>query len=306
MTMIETSGLTKEYGDVTAVTNVDLTVERGDIHGFVGHNGAGKTTTMQMLTGLVTPTRGEAYIGGDPAGTRAATRKIGYAPQDPAFYESMTGRDYLTYMGKLSAVEGSARDRADELLERLDLTEAADQAVEGYSGGMLRRLAVGQAMLGDPELLILDEPTAALDPEGRAMIIDALETLTDDGTTIFVSSHVLTELEQFIDTVTFLKEGEVVTSGPLAEVLSSTAADRYIVDASNNDRLADLLADQESVSGIDRADDGELVVTTDDPEAFAVALPRVLSDANLGLYSVDREGGLEERFLDILDDGGEE
>jgi ABC-2 type transport system ATP-binding protein len=306
MTMIETSGLTKEYGDVTAVTNVDLTVERGDIHGFVGHNGAGKTTTMQMLTGLVTPTRGEAYIGGDPAGTRAATRKIGYAPQDPAFYESMSGRDYLTYMGKLSAVDGSARDRADELLARLDLTEAADQAVEGYSGGMLRRLAVGQAMLGDPELLILDEPTAALDPEGRAMIIDALETLTDDGTTIFVSSHVLTELEQFIDTVTFLKEGEVVTSGPLAEVLSSTAADRYIVDASNNDRLADLLADQESVSGIDRADDGELVVTTDDPEAFAVALPRVLSDANLGLYSVDREGGLEERFLDILDDGGEE
>jgi ABC-type multidrug transport system ATPase subunit len=261
---------------------------------------------MQMLTGLVTPTRGEAYIGGDPAGTRAATRKIGYAPQDPAFYESMTGRDYLTYMGKLSAVDGSARDRADELLARLDLTEAADQAVEGYSGGMLRRLAVGQAMLGDPELLILDEPTAALDPEGRAMIIDALETLTDDGTTIFVSSHVLTELEQFIDTVTFLKEGEVVTSGPLAEVLSSTAADRYIVDASNNDRLADLLADQESVSGIDRADDGELVVTTDDPEAFAVALPRVLSDANLGLYSVDREGGLEERFLDILDDGGGE
>ncbi|WP_311170180.1 ABC transporter ATP-binding protein [Halobellus ordinarius] len=306
MTMIETSGLTKEYGDVTAVTNVDLTVDRGDIHGFVGHNGAGKTTTMQMLTGLVTPTRGEAYIGGDPVGTRAATKKIGYAPQDPVFYESMTGRDYLTYMGKLSAVEGSARERADELLERLDLTEAADQAVEGYSGGMLRRLAVGQAMLGDPELLILDEPTAALDPEGRAMIIDALETLTDDGTTIFVSSHVLTELEQFIDTVTFLKEGEVVTSGPLAEVLSSTAAERYIVDASDNDSLADLLADQESVSSVDRNDDGGLVVTTDDPEAFAVALPRVVSDANLGLYSVDREGGLEERFLDILDDGGEE
>jgi ABC-2 type transport system ATP-binding protein len=305
MAVIETRGLTKEYGDVTAVADIDLTVEDGDIHGFVGHNGAGKTTTMQMLTGLVTPTRGEAYIGGDPAGTRAATERIGYAPQDPAFYESMTGRDYLTYMAKLSAVEGSARERADELLARLDLTGAADQAVGGYSGGMLRRLAVGQAMLGDPELLILDEPTAALDPEGRAMIIDALETLTDEGTTIFVSSHVLTELEQFIDTVTFLKEGRVVTSGPLAEVLSSTASERYIVDSSDNDRLADLLAPQESVSGIDRNDDGALVVTTDDPDAFALALPQVLSDATLGLYSVDREDGLEERFLDILDDGGE-
>lgn len=303
MSVIETRGLTKEYGDVTAVTDIDLTVENGEIHGFVGHNGAGKTTTMQMLTGLVTPTRGEAYIGGDPAGTRAATERIGYAPQDPTFYESMTGRDYLVYMGKLSAVEGSARERADELLARLDLTGAADQAVGGYSGGMLRRLAVGQAMLGDPELLILDEPTAALDPEGRAMIIDALETLTDEGTTIFVSSHVLTELEQFIDTVTFLKEGQVVASGPLAEVLSSTAAEQYVVDTSDNDRLADLLAAHESVAGVDRGDDGRLVVTTDDPEDFALALPRILADANLGLYSVDRQGGLEERFLDILDGG---
>jgi len=305
MSVIETRGLTKEYGDVTAVTDVDLTVEPGEIHGFVGHNGAGKTTTMQMLTGLVTPTRGEAYIGGDPAGTRAATERIGYAPQDPSFYESMTGRDYLVYMGTLSAVEGSARERADELLARLDLTGAADQAVGGYSGGMLRRLAVGQAMLGDPELLILDEPTAALDPEGRAMIIDALETLTDEGTTIFVSSHVLTELEQFIDTVTFLKEGQVVASGPLAEVLSSTAAEQYVVDASDNDRLADLLAANESVDGVDCGDDGQIVVTTDDPEGFALALPRILTDANLGLYSVDRQGGLEERFLDMLDEGEE-
>ena len=303
MAVIETNGLTKEYGDVTAVTGVDLTVERGEIHGFVGHNGAGKTTTMQMLTGLVTPTSGAAYIGGDPAGTRAATKRIGYAPQDPTFYESMTGRGYLTYMAELSAVDGSARAQADELLSRLDLTDAADQTVGGYSGGMLRRLAVGQAMLGDPELLILDEPTAALDPEGRAMIIDALETLTDEGTTIFVSSHVLTELERFIDTVTFLKEGQVVTSGPLAEVLASTAGDRYVVDTSDNDRLAGLLSDHESVRGVDRDDDGRLVVTTDDAEAFAVALPRVVGGADLGLYAVDREDGLEERFLEVLDGG---
>lgn len=302
MAMIETSGLTKVYGDVTAVEDVDLTVENGDIHGFVGHNGAGKTTTMQMLTGLVTPTSGEAYIGGDPAGTRAAAERIGYAPQDPAFYDSMTGRDYLVYMGKLSAVDGSARDRAEEVLEWLDLTDAADQRVDGYSGGMLRRLVVGQAVLGDPELLILDEPTAALDPEGRAMIIDALEALTDEGTTVFVSSHVLTELEQFVDTVTFLREGQVVASGPLEELLSSTV-ERFVVDASDNALLADLLADRESVGGVDREEDGRLVVTTDDPDAFAVALPRVLVDAGLGLYSVDRQGGLEERFLEVLEEG---
>lgn len=305
MTMIDASGLTKEYGDITAIEGVDLTVERGEIHGFVGHNGAGKTTTMQILTGLVTPTHGEAYIGGETAGTRAATEKIGYAPQSPEFYESMTGRDYLIYMGQLSAVDGSVRERVDELLERMGITAAANQAVGGYSGGMLRRLAVGQAMLGDPELLILDEPTAALDPEGRAMIIDALETLTDDGTTIFVSSHVLTELEQFIDTVTFLNEGQVVASGPLGEVLSATASEQFVVDTSDNDRLAELLAERESIAGIERGDDGELIVATGDADAFAVALPRLISEANLGLYALDRVGGLEERFLDILDDGGD-
>ena len=302
--MIETTDLTKEYGDVTAVEGVDLRVERGEIHGFVGHNGAGKSTTMQMLMGLVTPTRGEAHIAGEPAGSLAATRKVGYAPQNPEFYESMTGRDYLVYMGKLSDVDGSARERADELLAWLDLADAADQAVGGYSGGMLRKLAVGQAMLGDPELLILDEPTAALDPEGRAMIIDALGSLTDDGTTVFVSSHVLTELEQFIDTVTFLNEGRIVASGALEEVLSS-AGERYVVDASDNDRLADRLATHAAVEGVGRDDDGALVVDAEDPAAFAVALPQVLAEAGLGLHSMTREGGLEERFLDMLDGEGE-
>jgi ABC-2 type transport system ATP-binding protein len=303
MSMIETTNLTKEYGDVTAVESIDLRVERGDIHGFVGHNGAGKSTTMQMLMGLVTPTRGEAYIDDEPAGSPAATRHVGYAPQDPEFYESMTGRDYLVYMGKLSDIDGSARERADELLEWLDLVGAADQAIGGYSGGMLRKLAVGQAMLGDPELLVLDEPTAALDPEGRAMIIDALESLTDDGTTVFVSSHVLTELERFIDTVTFLNEGRIVASGPLEEVLSS-ASERFVVDASDNDLLSDLLADCAPVERVEDGDDGELLITVDDASAFAVSLPRVLSDAGLGLHSMTREGGLEERFLDMLDEEG--
>jgi ABC-2 type transport system ATP-binding protein len=302
MAMIETTDLTKEYGDVTAVEGIDLRVERGDIHGFVGHNGAGKSTTMQMLMGLVTPTRGEVHIDGEPAGSIAATRKVGYAPQDPEFYESMSGRDYLVYMGKLSGAEGAARERADELLEFLGLVEDADQQVGGYSGGMLRKLAVGQAMFADPELLILDEPTAALDPEGRAMIIDALESLTDEGTTVFVSSHVLTELERFIDTVTFLDQGEIVVSGSLEEVLSSTAAERYVVDASDNDLLADLLAGCESVERVEH-EEGRLVVTVADSESFAVSLPRVLTEADLGLHSMSRQGGLEQRFLDMLDEG---
>jgi ABC-2 type transport system ATP-binding protein len=304
MTMIQTEDLTKRYDDVTAVDGIDLTVEEGSVHGFVGHNGAGKSTTMRMLVGLVTPTDGEAYIDGEPAGTLAATEQIGYAPQDPEFYGSMSGREYLTYMGTVAGVSGSAADRADELLDWLDLADAADQSLDGYSGGMLRKVAVAQAMLTEPELLILDEPTAALDPEGRAMIIDALEALTEEGATVFVSSHVLTELERFVDTVTFLREGRIVTSGPLEEVIASTGVERYLVDSSDNDLLAELLAGEGTVESVDRTDDGSLVVTAAEPTAFTVALPRVVSDAELGLHSMGRESGLEDRFLDVLDDGG--
>jgi ABC-2 type transport system ATP-binding protein len=301
--MIETADLTKTYGDVTAVDGIDLTVERGEMHGFVGHNGAGKTTTMQMLTGLVTPTSGTARVGSEPAGTRAAAAKIGYAPQNPAVYESKTGREYLTYMGKLASVSEPA-DRAAELLEWLGLSDAAEQALGEYSGGMLRKVVVGQALLPDPELLILDEPTAALDPEGRAMIIESLESLTDEGTTVFVSSHVLRELEQFIDTVTFLKAGSIVASGPLEAVLSETASEQYEIDATDNDRLAELLAGQAVVAEVERTDDGTLLVRTDDPERFAHTVPTLLSDGELGLHSMAQRGGLEERFLDMLEEGG--
>lgn len=301
MTMIETTNLTKRYGNVTAVEGIDLTVERGELHGFVGHNGAGKSTTMRMLVGLAEPTAGEAYIDGDPAGTVDATAKIGYAPQYPEFYETMSARDYLIYMAKVADIDGSPAARADELLDRFGLAADATQAIEGYSGGMQRRLSMAQAMLGDPELFILDEPTAALDPEGRAAIIDSLEELAEGGATVFVSSHVLAELEQFVDTVTILRDGRIETSGPIEAVLEEAADGTYVVDASDNDRLRALLDDHEVVARTERRDDGTLAVVPTDPERFTVTLPTVLSEAGLGLESLQREGGLEERFLESVE-----
>jgi len=305
MAMIDTTDLTKRYGDVTAVDGIDLTVEAGSLHGFVGHNGAGKSTTMQMLVGLVSPTEGEAYIDGEPAGSAAATEKIGYAPQEPEFYESMSGRAYLVYMGKLAGVSTPA-ERAEELLSWLDLADAADQAIGGYSGGMRRKLGMAQAMLESPELLVLDEPTATLDPEGRASIIDALQGLTDDGTTVFVSSHVLAELEQFIDTVTILQGGSIAASGPIDEVLSDVAAETYVVDASDNRQLGELLEGHSTVEQVRHRDDGRLTVVATDPQAFTVALPELLYEADLGLRSLQQEGGLEETFLDIVNGAGED
>jgi ABC-2 type transport system ATP-binding protein len=301
--MIEARNLTKRYGDLTAVDGVDITVERGSIHGFVGPNGAGKSTTMQMLVGLVTPTAGEVRIGGDPAGSYAATAKIGYAPQEPAFYESMTGRAYLIYMGRVAGMgRGEASERADELLEWLDLGDAADQAIGGYSGGMARKLGLAQAMIHDPELLILDEPTATLDPEGRASIIDSLQDLTEEGMTVFVSSHVLAELEQFVDTVTILADGRVARSGPLESIRSAVSTETYVVDTTDNDRLATLLTDQPSVERVERRDGGRVAAVPAEPEDFTIELQGLIAEAELGLRSMEREAGLEEAVLHLIEE----
>jgi len=304
MAMIETTDLTKRYGDVTAVEGVDLSVEEGSIHGFVGHNGAGKSTTMQMLVGLVSPSEGEATIDGEPAGSLAAKRKLGYAPQHPEFYDSMSGRSYLVYMGKVAGVEGSPRERADELLARFDLTDAADQSIGGYSGGMQRKLSLAQALLDDPEVLILDEPTAELDPEGRASIIDVLEEMTQEGVTAFVSSHVLAELEQFIDTVTVLHDGQVATSGAIEAVTEDAGGATFDVDSSDNDRLRALLADHPAVESVGRQN-GTLTVVTEEPETFTAELTTTAGEAGISIQSLQRESGLEQAFMELTAEGGE-
>jgi ABC-2 type transport system ATP-binding protein len=298
MAMIETTNLTKHYGDLKAVRGIDLAVERGSIHGFVGPNGAGKSTTMGMLVGAVTPTVGEATIGGAPAGSQSALEKVGFAPQDPVFYESMSARQYLRYMGTVAGVDGSVTDRVEELLEWLELADAAGQSIEGYSGGMLRRLSLAQAMVHDPEVLILDEPTAELDPQGRSAIIEALQRLTDEGKTVFVSSHILAELEQFIETVSVIKAGQLVMAGPLSEVQASVET-TFVLESTNDETLEGLLSGQPSVSRTER-DRSELTVWTDDPAAFATALPTVLSEAGLGIRSLQRGGDLEDAFLEMV------
>jgi ABC-2 type transport system ATP-binding protein len=301
MTMIETTDLTKRYGDVTAVDGVDIRVEEGSLHGFVGHNGAGKSTTMQMLVGLVTPTAGEAHVGGERVGSAAATERIGYAPQEPEFYDAMSGRAYLEYMGRLADIDGAVDERAAELLSWLDLEDAADQAIGGYSGGMQRKLGMAQALLEEPDVLVLDEPTATLDPEGRAAIIESLRGLTDDGTTVFVSSHVLAELEQFIDTVTIMKNGHIAAAGAVDEVLSDVQAETFLLDSSDNRVLASALSDHDSVEQVRHRDDSRLTVVADDPGAFTAAIPGVCHEAGLGLRTLEQKGGLEETFLDIVD-----
>ncbi|HVM12605.1 MAG TPA: ABC transporter ATP-binding protein, partial [Actinomycetota bacterium] len=192
---IRTRGLTKRYGDLTAVDRLDLEVRRGEIFGLLGPNGAGKTTTILMLLGLSEPTAGTAEVVGlDP--TRRpleVKRHVGYLPDNVGFYGTLSGRENLRYTARLNGLAASsADDRIDDLLEQVGLAEAGDRRVETYSRGMRQRLGIADALVKDPEVLILDEPTVAIDPEGVAEILALIRGLARDrGVTMLLSSHLL-------------------------------------------------------------------------------------------------------------------
>lgn len=305
-TVIESTNLTKHFGKTVAVNGVDLAVESGTVHGFVGPNGAGKTTTMQMLVGLLQPTEGQATITGEPAGSLAAKRNIGYSPQELSLYDSMRGRQYLEFMGRAAGMDKTeASERAEELLEWLDLSDAAGRKTAGYSGGMKRRLSLAQAMIHEPELLILDEPTTGLDPSGRQKIMDALEELPETGITVFVSSHVLAELEQYVDAVTILRDGEVVFSDSIEAVKEATGGQAFAVETDDNEAVVALVADWETVQNVE-IDGDRVLVVADDPDRFRQDLQAALVDEGIALRSLSEEGTLQEAFADLMEtDGGQ-
>lgn len=175
--MIQTREMTKVFGDFTAVDSINLVVKRGSIHGFIGPNGAGKTTTIKMLIGALRCTSGEGWISGHRIGSVEARQLVGYSPEHPFFYDDMAAFDYLAYMGRVCGMgRGDANRRTNELLGWLDLEQFAESKVGGFSAGMKQRLSLAQALIHEPELLILDEPTANMDPTGRLSILDKLSS----------------------------------------------------------------------------------------------------------------------------------
>ena len=233
---IEVSGLTKRYGAVTAVRDLTFTVEPGVVTGFLGPNGAGKTTTMRMLTGLVTPTSGTAVIGGRPYGRlRRPSRTVGAVFDASAFHPGHTARDHMRVY---AAMGGYPDSRVTDLLDLLGLTEAADRRTRGFSTGMRQRLTLATALLGDPRVLLLDEPSNGLDPEGMLWLRGFLRRLTGEGRTVLVSSHVLSEIQQLVDDVVVIRRGELVAAGPWSRLAGPPAV---LVDSPDADRLAAVL-----------------------------------------------------------------
>ncbi len=213
---IETHELRKVFGPQVAVRNLSLTVPRGEIFGFLGPNGAGKSTSVKMLLGLVHPTGGRATVLGAPLGDVEVRRRIGFLPEDFRFYEWLTATELVGLHGRLSGMsQAQLRTRVPEVLEKVGLAPHRDRPLRGFSKGMLQRIGLAQALVHEPELIFLDEPTSGLDPMGRRMVRDILRAERDRGATVFLNSHLLSEIEVTCDRVAFIKDGEVVASRDL-------------------------------------------------------------------------------------------
>jgi Cu-processing system ATP-binding protein len=211
--MIETHQVSKRYGDVQAVGGVDLRVAPGEVFGLIGHNGAGKSTLFKMMLGLVPPGGGEIRIDGQSVTGprfREVRRGIGYLPENVVFYDNLTGLETLAFFARLKGVDGS---RCGALLERVGLAHAAGRRVKGYSKGMRQRLGFAQALLGEPRLLFLDEPTTGLDPEGIREFYAIVRGLRDAGATIVLTSHILSEIQERVDRLAIMKSGLVQATG---------------------------------------------------------------------------------------------
>jgi ABC-2 type transport system ATP-binding protein len=223
---IQIQGLTKKFlqrGEVVAVDNLTLDVEEGEIFGFLGPNGAGKTTTIKMLLGLIFPTSGTATMLGRPIGDVDARRQISYLPESPYFYDHLTGGELLDFFGRLFGIEENARRRkVDELMELVGLKNDKQKQLKQYSKGMLQRIGLAQALINDPKLLIFDEPTSGLDPVAHIEIRSLIESLRDQGKTVFLSSHQLSDVELVCDRVAILNYGRMVKTGAVDELVQGS------------------------------------------------------------------------------------
>jgi ABC-2 type transport system ATP-binding protein len=223
-TLIQTSHLTKRFGEKLAVNDVSFQVQSGEIFGFLGPNGAGKTTTIKMIVGLLKPTSGLVQVGGYDVQSQPLQAKAvnGYVPDEPNLYAKLTGRELLRFVGDLYGIERQQVERrSDELLRLFDLTEAGDDTIDSYSHGMQQKSAIASALVHDPKVLVLDEPTVGLDPKSARLIKDILRQLADRGAAIFLSTHILEIAERMCDRIGIINRGSLIAVGTMQELRSA-------------------------------------------------------------------------------------
>jgi ABC-2 type transport system ATP-binding protein len=235
--LIKTEGLVKKFGEKIAVDNVSFEVFGGEIFGFLGPNGAGKTTTIKMIVGLLQPTSGSAQVAGFDIQTQPLQAKAacGYVPDEPNLYPKLTGRELLRFVGGLYRIEKSlVEHRSEELLRMFDLTGAGDDTIDSYSHGMQQKTSLAAALLHDPKVLVLDEPTVGLDPKSARLIKDILRQLAERGSTVFLSTHILEIAERMCDRIGIIHRGKLIAMGSVAELRAQASRGVSMDDGANS------------------------------------------------------------------------
>ncbi len=302
MLAIETENLRKEFGARVAVKGLTLQVEMGEVFGFLGPNGAGKTTFIKMMLGLVKPTAGHGSLLGAPIGTVAVRARAGFLPEHFRFHDWLTAEEFLTLHGQLYGLApAELKRRSDELLERVGLEPFRRAQLRTFSKGMLQRIGLAQALLNRPALVFLDEPTSGLDPVGRRLVRDVIHELRQEGSSVFLNSHLLSEVEITCDRVAFIKQGEVLRVSALQALVDGETS----VTLRAGGLTAELIAGLEHF-GRDVRLDGERVSLTVNDESALPAIARHLVSGGAELYALTPQRvSLEDLFIQVVGtDGG--
>ncbi|NHI84017.1 MAG: ABC transporter ATP-binding protein [Candidatus Thorarchaeota archaeon] len=309
--VIETDNLTKRYGDVLALNQLNLKVPKNSIFAFLGPNGAGKTTTIKLLLGLTHPTAGGANVLGRSVigDNDEVRRRIGYLAQHPRFYKELSARETMRFAARLffKGPEDKIEERIEHLLRIVDLEDKADRPIEGFSGGEMQRLGIAQAQINFPELLILDEPAAGLDPEGREKVLKIMESLRSEST-IFYSTHILDDVQRVSDRVAILNKGNLIAQAPIEELLAGSEGMAYILVLEGDTQEAyKKLSAEPWVTGISEREERNrthwVVDVNDDSMARKQLLRTVLADEEVDVLDFGlKQYELEEIFMKLVED----
>jgi ABC-2 type transport system ATP-binding protein len=309
--VIHTQGLTKTFKGVNALKSLNLKVPKNSIFGFLGPNGAGKTTTIKLLLGLARPTSGSATIFGLDAehDSVAIRERVGYLAQDPRYYEGMTARETLRYTAEYfySGPANAIEERINDTLELVGLPDKADRPIKGFSGGERQRLGIAQAQINYPDLMILDEPAASLDPMGRHDVLEVMERLRKH-TTIFYSTHILSDVQRVSDTVAIMDRGELVAQAPIEELLAGSSGIVYsIVVKGHADAARNHLSSQPWVTAVNvlpcaNGQTALQVSVSDEATAEAELAPLIVSHRDVTLTEYGRQKqDLEQVFMSMVE-----
>ena len=303
--MIETAGLTKRFGDFTAVDGIDLLVREGEVLALLGPNGAGKTTTVRMLSSILKPSAGWARIAGfDTVGDAKMVRNIvGLLTEFPGLYLRMRGMEYLDFFGQLQGLSRPERaERGERLLKRFELWDAQDKRTGEYSKGMRQKLALVRAMLHDPQVLFLDEPTSAMDPHSAKLVRDAILELRRDQHTVILCTHNLNEAEMLADRIAIIRRGRIVALGTAFELKAQLLGDP-VLELRLAQPLDGLLSDVEDLVSVENSGDTWLRYSTPDPERVNPRLLQQLAEKGVPVVTLSEvPRSLEDVYLRIVND----